>query len=71
MRKSLILACAITAIIVGLESLAVEKVEWRPSKKERAQAIAPVAKHWEPPEWMPWALTSGGIVTILFSTKKK
>jgi hypothetical protein len=74
MWKSFFLAIGITMIIVGIETLLIEKA----TLTDRAVKVRNVsangypiprdkAKDIVPPEWAPWSLMSAGAVVILYS----
>jgi hypothetical protein len=71
MLRAFFLAIGLTAFILGLECLVIDKAVLQPSRDNSASAvaqqIAPAVREVTPPEWAPWSLLSGGAVVILYS----
>jgi hypothetical protein len=71
MWRAFFLSVGISAVLLGLESLVVEKVTLAASGEHSASAFAerltPHLREVEPPEWAPWSLLSGGAVVILYT----
>lgn len=75
MWRAMFLAIGASALVIGLECLAVDKVVL--SKQETvvpADGIFAIAapatarnKEIVPPDWAAWSLLSGGALTILYS----
>ncbi|MCA9100432.1 MAG: hypothetical protein KDA63_04725 [Planctomycetales bacterium] len=59
MWRAFFLAVGITAMLLGAECLAVDKVIVR-SPSDGAGEISP-------PDWAPWSMISAGAVTVLYS----
>ncbi len=71
---------AVFMILMGLMSLATERVELRltkpPDPSTRSSSMGPFAPRGEPtaepirfdtPEWAPWVLLGGGIVVLMYA----
>lgn len=72
MWRSLFIALGIFSIVLGLECLVVDQVEWRPKTSPARSpngtlAAAPRGELSSPPDWAPWSFLSGGAVTILYA----
>jgi hypothetical protein len=71
MLRAFFLAIGMSAFILGLECLVIDKAVLQPSRDNSASAvaqqIAPTVREVSPPEWAPWSLLSGGAVVILYS----
>ncbi|HEY1068205.1 MAG TPA: hypothetical protein VGE52_18925 [Pirellulales bacterium] len=70
MVRSFFLALGIFVIVLGLESLAVDTVEWRgkpPVPKTGYSAPTVSDKVFHVPDWAPWSCLSGGAVTVLYA----
>ena len=71
MLRAFFLAIGMSAFILGLECLVIDKAVLQPSRDNSASAvaqqIAPAVREVTPPEWAPWSLLSGGAVVILYS----
>jgi len=71
MLRAFFLAIGLTAFILGLECLVIDKAVLQPSRDNSASAMAqqmaPGVRELSPPEWAPWSLLSGGAVVILYS----
>ncbi|MBX7165182.1 MAG: hypothetical protein K1X74_02420 [Pirellulales bacterium] len=75
MWRALFLALGISAVILGAESLTLEKAVLKPKGGKQQSGFAtaswmsPTARGKEvvPPEWAPWSLLSIGAVTMLYS----
>jgi hypothetical protein len=71
MLRSFFLALGISALLLGLECLVIEKAEIPPEDSAGlagvAQRAVPSAREFEPPEWAPWSLLSVGSVVILYT----
>ncbi len=60
MWRAFFLAVGITAVLLGAECLAVDKVVVRAPREGGPSEIIP-------PDWAPWSLISAGAVTVLYS----
>jgi hypothetical protein len=71
MLRSFFLAIGMSAFILGLECLVIDKAILAPSGDSAAatvaQQVAPSVREVSPPEWAPWSLLSGGAVVMLYS----
>lgn len=67
MWRSLFLALGITAVILGVEALAVEKAVLNVKNKPGAEGSSAAQRVITPPEWAPWSLMSAGTVVMLYS----
>ena len=71
MLRAFFLAIGMSAFILGLECLVIDKAVLQPSRDNSASAvaqqIAPTVREVSPPECAPWSLLSGGAVVILYS----
>ena len=70
MVRSFFLALGIFVVILGVESLAVDAVEWRgksPMPKSTYGVNGSSEKVFNVPDWAPWSCMSGGAVTILYA----
>ena len=71
MLRAFFLAIGMSAFILGLECLVIDKAVLQPSRDNSASAvaqqIAPTVREVSPPEWAPWSLMSAGAVTMLYS----
>jgi hypothetical protein len=63
MWRSLFLALGIFAVVLGVECLLIDRATLITS---REVATAQVSE-FNPPDWAPWSLLSGGAVVILYS----
>lgn len=71
MWRALFIGLGISAVILGVECLTLDKAILH-SKETRAPGILPVmqrtaAREIAPPDWAPWSLLSAGTVTMLYS----
>ncbi len=71
MLRAFFLAIGLTAFLLGLECLVLEKAVLLPrgesAASAAAQEVAPAVRQVKPPEWAPWSLLSGGAVVMLYS----
>lgn len=71
MLRAFFLAMGVSAFILGLECLVIDKAVLVPSREATASAIAqqvaPSTREITPAEWAPWSLLSVGAVTMLYS----
>jgi hypothetical protein len=71
MIRSFFLAIGIFALILGAESLVIDKVVLAPNQEATMQGfterMATGQREVVPPEWAPWSLLSAGAVVILYS----
>lgn len=71
MLRAFFLAIGLSAFVLGLECLVIERAVLLPTADSSAAAIAqgitPVGRQLTPPEWAPWSLLSAGAVVILYS----
>ncbi|MBI3839977.1 MAG: hypothetical protein HY288_18805 [Planctomycetia bacterium] len=70
MLRAFFLAIGISAFVLGLECLVIEKAVLNPSREGTTGALAQVAPAYRevvPAEWAPWSLLSGGAVVMLYS----
>jgi hypothetical protein len=71
MLRAFFLAIGLSAFIIGLECMAIDKAVLNPSREAAAaaiaQKIAPASREITPADWAPWSLLSGGAVVILYS----
>ncbi len=71
MWRAFFLSVGICAVLLGLESLVVERIVLAAGSEHNASGIAervaPGLREVEPPEWAPWSLLSGGAVVILYT----
>ena len=74
MRKALFVALGIMAVVFGLECLAIDSaILYDSSESSAVEFIDPTGapsetvKEWRPDDWMPWAILSGGVITIIYS----
>ena len=69
MLRAFFLAIGLSAVILGLECLIIDKAVLLPSRDASAiaQQVAPSYREVAPPEWAPWSLLSGGAVVMLYS----
>ncbi|QDS92863.1 hypothetical protein FF011L_16120 [Roseimaritima multifibrata] len=74
MWRSLFLAVGIMMIILGVECLLIDSAAVYKAGKASSAAFAdstmPQAaqiKIWQPAEWLPWGLLSGGTVVVLYA----
>lgn len=73
MWRATFLALGISAVILGLECLVIDKAVM--NRREDPPKGVPAAwgasmtrqKEITPPDWAPWSLLSGGAVTMLYS----
>jgi hypothetical protein len=69
MWRSLFLALGISAVILGVECLAIDKATL--AKRDQPAPGQPPAvqksRDIVPPDWAPWSLLSTGAVTMLYS----
>jgi hypothetical protein len=71
MLRAFFLAVGMSAVILGLECLVIDKAVLAPrgdsAASNVAQEVAPAVREVTPPEWAPWSLLSGGAVVMLYS----
>jgi len=67
MWRSLFLALGITAVILGVEALAIEKAVLNVSSRPSGAGQQPTQRVISPPDWAPWSLMSAGTVVMLYS----
>ena len=67
MWRSFFLALGITAVILGVEALAVDKAVLNVRNKPGAEGNSGMQRVITPPEWAPWSLMSAGTVVMLYS----
>ncbi len=71
MLRAFFLALGVSAFIMGLECLVIDKAVLVPSREATASAlaqqVAPSTREVTPAEWAPWSLLSGGAVVMLYS----
>lgn len=71
MWRALFIGLGITAVIAGVECLAIEKAVLHP-KEVKTPGVLQITQRGEsreimPPDWAPWSLLSAGTVTMLYS----
>jgi hypothetical protein len=64
MLRAFFLAIGMSAFILGLEAMAIEKAVLNPTTDAGGQTTYREIK---PAEWAPWSLLSGGAVVMLYS----
>ncbi|MGD9719588.1 MAG: hypothetical protein AB7O59_00035 [Pirellulales bacterium] len=71
MLRSFFLAMGLTAFLLGLECLVIDRAVLFPRGDSAAaavaQEVAPTVREVAPPDWVPWSLLSGGAVVMLYS----
>jgi hypothetical protein len=67
MWRSFFLALGITAVILGVEALAIDKAVLNVNNKTGAAGKPATQRVISPPEWAPWSLMSAGTVVMLYS----
>ncbi|TWU55456.1 hypothetical protein [Rubripirellula reticaptiva] len=74
MRRSLIIALGIMAIILGVEFLLIESANlYAAADTQPSSFINPAGSPssnvsvWQPKEWMPWASLAAGTITVLYA----
>jgi hypothetical protein len=67
MVRAFFLAIGLSAFIVGLECLVVEKAVLHARSESTAEAIAVSYREITPADWAPWSLLSAGAVVMLYS----
>ncbi|MEX2185863.1 MAG: hypothetical protein WD875_03675 [Pirellulales bacterium] len=72
MWRAMFIAIGVTACILGIECLMIDKAvlvdRGNPQPAATAVSAAPAAKReLIPPEWAPWSLLSAGAVVMLYS----
>ena len=71
MLRSFFLALGISALLLGVECLVIEKAELQGEDSATMAGFARRAvssyREVEPPEWAPWSLMSAGAVVILYT----
>ena len=71
MLRAFFLAIGMSAFILGLECLVIDKAVLNPTRDAAAaavaQSVAPAHREITPAEWAPWSLLSGGAVVMLYS----
>jgi hypothetical protein len=66
MMRAFFLAIGMSAFILGLECLVIEKATLVPRGESVTEGV-PLARNVVPPDWAPWSLLSGGAVVMLYS----
>jgi hypothetical protein len=61
MWRAFFLAVGISAVILGLECLLIDKAILAPTEG------SPTRGEFIPPDWVSWSLLSAGAVTVLYS----
>jgi len=70
------MAVGISALVLGVECLAVERVVMKQKQEVKAKSLfdpasygfsQPQAKVYDIPEWAPWSLLSGGAILMLYT----
>ncbi|QDU97953.1 hypothetical protein [Lignipirellula cremea] len=76
MWRAFLLAFAASALLLGVESLAVERVVLNQKVEAKAEGLFNSANFGGPkmksrefviPEWAPWSLLSGGAITLIYT----
>ena len=67
MLRAFFLAVGISAFVLGLECLVIEKAVLIPNRDGALAQMAPAYREITPAEWAPWSLLSGGAVVMLYS----
>jgi hypothetical protein len=71
MMRSFFLALGISALLLGVECLIIERAEMHDNDSGAmagfARRAVPSYREVEPPEWAPWSLMSVGAVVILYT----
>ncbi|TWU43249.1 hypothetical protein Q31b_22870 [Novipirellula aureliae] len=74
MWRTLFVALGVMAIILGIEFLFIDSATLYDPDTVRTVGMVDTssvtgnaAKEFRPKDWMPWALLSGGVVTIVYS----
>lgn len=69
MWRALFMALGISAVILGLECLVVEKAVLANTAAPAAEGQPAIgaSRDFIPPDWAPWSLMSTGAVTMLYS----
>ncbi len=70
MMRSFFLALGISALLLGVECLIIERAEILDSESGAMAGLSrsvPSYHEVEPPEWAPWSLMSVGAVVILYT----
>ena len=67
MWRSFFLALGITAVILGVEALAIEKAVLNVRNKSTGAGQPATQRVITPPEWAPWSLMSAGTVVMIYS----
>jgi hypothetical protein len=71
MMRSFFLALGISALLLGVECLVIERAELHGEDSNTmagfARRAVPSYHEVEPPEWAPWSLMSVGAVVILYT----
>jgi hypothetical protein len=63
MWRSLFLAVGIFSLVLGLESLLIDRATVVTNRDSASQSISELI----PPPWAPWSLMSAGSIVILYS----
>lgn len=63
MWRSLFLAIGIFSLVLGLESLLIDRATVVTNRDSASQSISELI----PPPWAPWSLMSAGAIVILYS----
>ena len=66
MWRALFMALGVSAVLLGLECLVVEKAVLAPGAPAEGQSVA-ARRDFIPPDWAPWSLMSTGAVSMLYS----
>lgn len=67
MWRALFVALGLSAVILGVECLVVEKAVLAQHDAKSTPQSAAVKRDFVPPDWAPWSLMSVGAVTMLYS----
>jgi hypothetical protein len=67
MFRAFFLALGVTAFILGLECLVLDKAVLHARQGSAAEQIAVSYREVAPPDWAPWSLLSAGAVVMLYS----
>lgn len=76
MWRSFFFAVGLCLVLLGIESLAIDKVVLSAKDKPPQRGMSPVfapqtSRDIKPPNWAPWSLLGSGAVTMLYSTAIK
>ncbi len=74
MWRSIFIAVGIMAIVLGFECLVIDSADLYAAGETKASSFLNPARtpaintlEWRPKEWFPWAVLSGGVITILYA----